>query len=92
MDNNGIIIVGGGICGLALALNLHRRGIAAQVFERVPEVKELGVNGTMMNIGRSDSRCAGAGLGSRPAPRLPQRNRRVPEIKTRPNRHFSRAP
>jgi glycine/D-amino acid oxidase-like deaminating enzyme len=27
-----IAIVGGGICGLSLALNLHARGIAAQVY------------------------------------------------------------
>jgi 2-polyprenyl-6-methoxyphenol hydroxylase-like FAD-dependent oxidoreductase len=43
-----VIIVGGGICGLALALNLHGRGIPAQVFERVPEVKELGVGITVL--------------------------------------------
>ena len=43
-----VIIVGGGVCGLALALNLHNRGIPAQVFERVPEVKELGVGITVL--------------------------------------------
>ncbi len=43
-----IAIVGGGICGLALALNLHSRGIACQVHERVPEVKELGVGITLL--------------------------------------------
>ena len=32
-----IAIVGGGICGLSLALNLHARGIAAQVYEAAPE-------------------------------------------------------
>ncbi|MFL5108305.1 MAG: flavin-dependent oxidoreductase [Xanthobacteraceae bacterium] len=43
-----IAIVGGGICGLALALNLHERGIACSVYERAPEVKELGVGITLL--------------------------------------------
>lgn len=38
-----IIIVGGGIGGLAAALMLHDRGIEAQVFERSDEIRELGV-------------------------------------------------
>jgi 2-polyprenyl-6-methoxyphenol hydroxylase-like FAD-dependent oxidoreductase len=43
-----IAIVGGGICGLALALNLHRRGISCRVYERAPELKELGVGITLL--------------------------------------------
>src|SRR4051794_40522783 len=43
-----VAIIGGGICGLALALNLHRRGIAARVYETSPEVKELGVGITLL--------------------------------------------
>src|SRR6266481_7730816 len=43
-----IAIVGGGICGLSLALNLHARGITAQVYESAPEVKELGVGITLL--------------------------------------------
>jgi len=43
-----IAIVGGGICGLALALNLHRRGIPCRVYERAPEIKELGVGITLL--------------------------------------------
>src|ERR1700750_2390041 len=43
-----VAIVGGGICGLSLALNLHRRGIPCTVYERVPEVKELGVGITLL--------------------------------------------
>jgi 5-methylphenazine-1-carboxylate 1-monooxygenase len=43
-----IAIVGGGIAGLSLALNLHRHGIACRVYERAPEVKELGVGITLL--------------------------------------------
>src|ERR1700741_1946052 len=43
-----VAIIGGGIAGLGLALNLHRRGIACHVYERAPEVKELGVGITLL--------------------------------------------
>jgi len=43
-----IAIVGGGIAGLSLALNLQRRGIPCTVYERAPEVKELGVGITLL--------------------------------------------
>jgi 5-methylphenazine-1-carboxylate 1-monooxygenase len=43
-----VAIVGGGICGLSLALNLHRRGIACRVYERAPQIKELGVGITLL--------------------------------------------
>jgi 2-polyprenyl-6-methoxyphenol hydroxylase-like FAD-dependent oxidoreductase len=43
-----IAIVGGGIVGLALAINLHKRGIASTVYEVAPEVKELGVGITVL--------------------------------------------
>ena len=43
-----IAIVGGGIGGLALALALHQRGLACDVFETVPEVRELGVGITLL--------------------------------------------
>jgi 2-polyprenyl-6-methoxyphenol hydroxylase-like FAD-dependent oxidoreductase len=43
-----VVIAGGGICGLALALNLHRRGIACRVYERAPEIKPLGVGITLL--------------------------------------------
>jgi 2-polyprenyl-6-methoxyphenol hydroxylase-like FAD-dependent oxidoreductase len=43
-----IAIVGGGICGLALAMNLHSRGIACRVYERAPEIRELGVGITLL--------------------------------------------
>ncbi|MGC9270799.1 FAD-dependent monooxygenase [Acidiphilium sp.] len=38
-----VIIAGGGIGGLVLALMLHRRGIACQVREAAPAVRPLGV-------------------------------------------------
>jgi 5-methylphenazine-1-carboxylate 1-monooxygenase len=43
-----IAIVGGGIAGLGLALHLHARGIACDVYEAVPVVKELGVGITLL--------------------------------------------
>ncbi len=38
-----IIILGGGIGGLATALSLHAAGISSRVYESTPEVKPLGV-------------------------------------------------
>jgi 5-methylphenazine-1-carboxylate 1-monooxygenase len=43
-----IAIVGGGICGLALALNLHARNIRCRVYEAAPELKEIGVGITLL--------------------------------------------
>jgi 2-polyprenyl-6-methoxyphenol hydroxylase-like FAD-dependent oxidoreductase len=43
-----IAVVGGGIVGLALALNLHRRGMVCEVYEAAPEVKPLGVGITLL--------------------------------------------
>ena len=38
-----IVIVGGGISGLTLALSLHELGIACRVYEAAPEFRRLGV-------------------------------------------------
>lgn len=43
-----IAIIGGGITGLTLALNLHKRGIACHVYEAAPEMRELGVGITLL--------------------------------------------
>ena len=43
-----ISIIGGGIAGLSLALGLHQKGIACEVYESVPEVKEIGVGITLL--------------------------------------------
>ena len=38
-----VLIIGAGVGGLTLALELHERGIACRVFEAAPEVRPLGV-------------------------------------------------
>ncbi len=38
-----IVVVGGGIGGLATALALHRRGLECRVYEQSPQIRELGV-------------------------------------------------
>ena len=38
-----VLVVGGGIGGLTLALELHRLGIACRVYESAPEIKAVGV-------------------------------------------------
>jgi 2-polyprenyl-6-methoxyphenol hydroxylase-like FAD-dependent oxidoreductase len=38
-----ILIIGGGIGGLTLALNLHKAGISCQIFEAAETIKPLGV-------------------------------------------------
>jgi 2-polyprenyl-6-methoxyphenol hydroxylase-like FAD-dependent oxidoreductase len=43
-----VAIVGGGICGLSLALNLKERAIDCRIYERAPEIKPLGVGITLL--------------------------------------------
>ena len=57
-----VLIAGGGIGGLTLALSLHQIGIAAKVFESVSELKPLGrVGGAGLFQGDMRSERAGAG-------------------------------
>lgn len=48
MTSTRIAIVGGGIGGLALALGLHQRGLSCDVYETVPEIREIGVGITLL--------------------------------------------
>jgi 5-methylphenazine-1-carboxylate 1-monooxygenase len=48
VTQHNIVIIGGGIAGLALALNLHGHGIAVQLYEAAPEVREIGVGITLL--------------------------------------------
>ena len=43
-----VVVVGGGIAGLAFALGLKQRGIRCTVFEAAPEIKPLGVGITLL--------------------------------------------
>ena len=46
-----VVIVGGGIGGLTLALSLHQAGIACRVFEAAPEIRPLGVGVNLLPHG-----------------------------------------
>ena len=58
-----IVIIGGGISGLALALSLHEAGIRCRIFEAAPAFRRLGVGINMQPYGV----CELAGLGLLPA-------------------------
>jgi 5-methylphenazine-1-carboxylate 1-monooxygenase len=61
-----IAVVGGGIAGLGFALHLHQLGIACDVYESVPEVRELGVGITLLPHGMRELAALGlqADLGA----------------------------
>ena len=58
-----VLIVGGGIGGLTLALELHERGIPCRVFESAPKIEALGVGINLL----PHAMRALAGLGLEPA-------------------------
>ncbi|GKD45443.1 putative FAD/NAD(P)-binding domain protein [Tanacetum coccineum] len=41
MEDNEVVIIGAGICGLATALALHRKGIKSVVFERSESLRNV---------------------------------------------------
>jgi 2-polyprenyl-6-methoxyphenol hydroxylase-like FAD-dependent oxidoreductase len=46
-----VLVVGGGVGGLTLALSLHQAGIPCRVFEAAPEIKPLGVGVNLLPHG-----------------------------------------
>ncbi len=54
-----IAIIGGGIAGLALALNLHKRQVPCTVYEAVPDVREIGVGITLLPHGTRELQAIG---------------------------------
>jgi 5-methylphenazine-1-carboxylate 1-monooxygenase len=57
-----VAIIGGGICGLSLALNLKQRGISCRVYERAPEIKPLGVGITLLPHAMREFTALGLGI------------------------------
>ena len=61
-----VLIVGGGIGGLATALSLHAVGIDCTVFEQVRELRELGVGINTLPHAIKELAALGIAAGARP--------------------------
>lgn len=48
MDDNDVVIIGAGICGLATALALHKKGIKSVVMEKSESLRNI--TGTAIGI------------------------------------------
>jgi 2-polyprenyl-6-methoxyphenol hydroxylase-like FAD-dependent oxidoreductase len=55
-----ILVVGGGIAGLATAIGLRRQGIDAQVYERASALREIGAGLSLWRNAPGRARCAGS--------------------------------
>ena len=53
-----VLVAGGGIGGLTLALMLHKRGIPVRVFEQAGQIRELGVGINTLPVAIGETRRA----------------------------------
>lgn len=59
-----VIVVGGGIAGLTMALNLHQAGIAVRVYEAVREPQPLGLGIKLQPLPFANSQNSGSAITS----------------------------
>ena len=61
MSDNRVIVVGGGIGGLSLGIGLQRKGVAVDIYEREPEVRELGTGTGIQAVAQQGLQMLGLG-------------------------------
>jgi 2-polyprenyl-6-methoxyphenol hydroxylase-like FAD-dependent oxidoreductase len=59
MNDNKVLVIGGGIGGLCTAIGLSQNGVPAEVFERMPEVKEIGTGTGIQRVAQEGLRMLG---------------------------------
>ena len=57
-----VVIMGGGIIGVMMALGLHRRGIKAAIYERAPSLHEVSAGFAFTGAGRECMQRLGPGI------------------------------
>src|SRR5437588_102013 len=61
MSDNKVLVIGGGIGGLSTAIGLTRSGVPVEVFERMPEVQELGTGTGIQRVAQEGLAMLGLG-------------------------------
>ncbi len=61
MSDDRVIVIGGGIGGLSTAIGLNRRGIPVTVYERMPEVREIGTGTGIQRVAQQGLEMLGLG-------------------------------